>query len=337
MIAIGFAILVGAPVRSMADIPPAATPTAPLAVSPIWPPVSTGPLLMAIDFSLHTAQAIVALPPWPAASILEVPARDAPVTINPAQAVNQPARPRSNQRQSPQADITAPLGLSTVRAPLGLLWVKWRRVEAEIDATEPALARCARSIRYCSAGTARFAAIVKQARREHGRDRIELINRRINAAIRYRSDMAQWYDNDVWSAPLEVHRRGSFDTGFGDCEDLAIAKYVALRSAGARAADLRLLIVRDTSAHTDHAVLAVRDGDRWLILDNRWSRLIEENDAAFFAPLFALDAAGVQSYPAAAVASAKPTPHKPTRWSSAEFHDTHRDGLLSGRSTNTGG
>ena len=53
-----------------------------------------------------------------------------------------------------------------------------------------------------------------------------------------------------------------------DCEDYAIAKYVALREAGVEAADLRFLLVRDRLAG-DHAVLGVRYEGRWLILDNR--------------------------------------------------------------------
>ena len=46
-------------------------------------------------------------------------------------------------------------------------------------------------------------------------------------AIRYVSDYAQHGEADRWSAPL-----ATFATGKGDCEDYAIAKYVALREAG---------------------------------------------------------------------------------------------------------
>ena len=45
------------------------------------------------------------------------------------------------------------------------------------------------------------------------------------------SDLAQWGVIDRWSAPLET-----FTTGRGDCEDYAIAKYVALTAAGVAAA-----------------------------------------------------------------------------------------------------
>ena len=54
-----------------------------------------------------------------------------------------------------------------------------------------------------------------------------MINRDINMAIRPTSDLAQWGVTDRWSAPL-----ATLASGRGDCEDYAIAKYVALREAG---------------------------------------------------------------------------------------------------------
>ena len=91
---------------------------------------------------------------------------------------------------------------------------------------------------------------------------------------------------------------GSSDTGKRDCEDYAIAKYAALRDAGTPARDLRLLVVRDTTARTNHAVLAARQDGRWLLLDNRWRRLIPDHEARFFKPLFALNTAGVERFTA---------------------------------------
>ena len=42
----------------------------------------------------------------------------------------------------------------------------------------------------------------------------------------------------------------------GDCEDYAIAKYVALREAGVARENLQLVLVRDRAVRQDHAVLA---------------------------------------------------------------------------------
>jgi predicted transglutaminase-like cysteine proteinase len=207
-------------------------------------------------------------------------------------------------------DRANPYGLETYLAPPGALWTKWRKVRADIDAAAPALKRCREDFRRCSPAARRFVAVVKQAARAEGRARLAIVNRRINAAVTYTSDIDQWQRDDVWSAPLAANKSGSFDTGKGDCEDYAIAKYAALREAGVAAADLQILVVKDTAAGNDHAALAARVEGQWLILDNRWSRLLEENEAAFFTPLFALDAEGVKRFGAREEQSARLKPRK---------------------------
>ena len=191
-----------------------------------------------------------------------------------------------------------PFGLFTFKAPEGLLWTKWRKVEADIQAEAPALARCRAEASQCSPAAARFTAIVKSAETSDGRAKLELVNQKVNDAIRYTADSAQWGVADLWSAPVDVNNKGSFDTGLGDCEDYAIAKYVALREAGVPARDLRVLLVRDNVVRLGHAVLAARNDGRWLIMDNRFSALLEENDARFLSPLFALDTEGVKLFAA---------------------------------------
>ena len=88
----------------------------------------------------------------------------------------------------------------------------------------------ATSAERCPGVARNFLAIVAAGRAQTGRGRIGVINRAINLAIRPMSDMAQWGVPDRWSAPLDT-----FTTGRGDCEDYAIAKYVALTEAGVAA------------------------------------------------------------------------------------------------------
>ena len=192
-----------------------------------------------------------------------------------------------------------PFGIQTVRARPGLLWVKWHKVQRAIKTEAPALARCLTTPSRCSPAAARFVAIIKKAAQLHGRARLELVNQRVNSAIHYVTDMEQWHQLDHWSAPLDQHHRGSFDTGMGDCEDYAIAKYAALLDAGTPARDLQLLMVRDRSVHSYHAVLAARLNGQWLLLDNRWQRLIRDSEAQFLRPLYALNSAGVERFAAA--------------------------------------
>jgi hypothetical protein len=104
----------------------------------------------------------------------------------------------------------------------------------------------------------------------------------------------------------------------GDCEDYAIAKYVALRHAGVPESNLRVLLVKDQAVHLDHAVLAARDEGHWVILDNRWSRLADDNELRQFLPLFALNHSGVMLFAApyanrsAPPAAQPPTPASPS-------------------------
>jgi predicted transglutaminase-like cysteine proteinase len=136
-----------------------------------------------------------------------------------------------------------------------------------------------------------------------GRARIGVINRAINLAIRPASDLAQWGVPDRWSAPLDT-----FTTGRGDCEDYAIAKYVALTEAGFDAGDVRLVIVRNTAAGEDHAIVAVRLNGDWIMLDNRWLTLVDDVDMPQAIPLFVLDRGGVRQFaPAAMTAARRPS------------------------------
>ncbi len=115
------------------------------------------------------------------------------------------------------------------------------------------------------------------------------------------SDFAQWGVADRWSPPLET-----FTTLRGDCEDYAIAKYVALRAAGLARQEIRLVVVRNDAGKQHHAVVAVRlDGD-WVILDNRWLALVHDHEMWRATPLFELDENGVRRFvtPAAKIRQA---------------------------------
>jgi predicted transglutaminase-like cysteine proteinase len=201
--------------------------------------------------------------------------------------------PAATPKVSEHGGGQEPFGLSTSVAPDSIVWFKWRKVTDDIRTQQPALMRCLTDETTCSQAAAHFAAIVKEARQHEGRVRLNFVNQRVNNAIRYTSDMTQWGTPDEWSAPLAAGK-GSFETGMGDCEDYAIAKYVALRTAGFPADRLRVLLVRDNIAQLDHAVLAANEDDHWYVLDNRWTGAVEDKDVRRFTLLFTLDDQGVK-------------------------------------------
>lgn len=186
---------------------------------------------------------------------------------------------------------TEPFGLFLFRAPDGILWRKWRGVESDIIQDRLVLDRCRAHLETCPPHAARFLSLINAVTSKSGRAQLDEANRVVNAAIGYVTDFAQYGEADRWSAPLET-----FATGKGDCEDYAIAKYVALQESGFPSDDLRLVLVRDRAVGRDHAVLAARLGDRWLILDNRRAELIEDTSASDFTPVFAIDRRGVHLF-----------------------------------------
>jgi predicted transglutaminase-like cysteine proteinase len=188
---------------------------------------------------------------------------------------------------------TEPFGLFTFRAPEGTLWRKWRGIEADIAKEHAVLDRCREGAEGCPSYAAQFLRLIKAVKAKSGRDQLDEANRAVNIAIRYMSDYAQHGEADRWSAPL-----ASFATGKGDCEDYAIAKYVALSEAGFPRDDLQLVLVRDRAVRQDHAVLAARLDGHWLLLDSRRSELMNDSDATSFTPLFAINGRGVQLFAA---------------------------------------
>lgn len=179
-----------------------------------------------------------------------------------------------------------PFGLTQsalAAAPNRAMTAKWQALQAIIAIEARAMTLCRQTPDACPPAAKRFLAIVDAARTETGRARAGQINRAINLAIRPMRDSAQFGVADVWQSPLMT-----FANGAGDCEDYAIAKYVALREAGMSANDLKLVIVHDDRVGEDHAVTAARiDGD-WLILDNRKMLLLTDAQAPDLKPLIAL-------------------------------------------------
>jgi predicted transglutaminase-like cysteine proteinase len=185
-----------------------------------------------------------------------------------------------------------PFGLFASKLSGGGLREKWLVVERKLDDERVQLALCdGHRARCVSPDALRFLSIVDNARTREGRARLGEINRAINLAIRPMSDMAQYGQDDVWSSPLDT-----FATGAGDCEDYAIAKFVALRMAGVSPDDLRIVVIRDTLRGEDHAVAMARLDDRWLALDNRRMTMVEDVDVRNHRPLFVIDDRGVMRY-----------------------------------------
>ena len=185
-----------------------------------------------------------------------------------------------------------PFGVFAFRLSGGEMREKWLGVQRALDDELVQLALCDGNRERCvSPAALRFLAIVDHAKARQGRARLGEINRAINLAIHPMSDLAQYGEIDVWSSPLLT-----FTTGSGDCEDYAIAKFVALHQAGIPPDDLRIVIMHDTIRGENHAVTAARLDGHWRTLDNRHMAMVEDAYVRNYRPLYVIDQYGVMQY-----------------------------------------
>ncbi|MCV2884537.1 transglutaminase-like cysteine peptidase [Aestuariibacter sp. AA17] len=70
-------------------------------------------------------------------------------------------------------------------------------------------------------------------------EKIKQINALFNTYLTYKTDIVLWEEEDFWATPLQTIGKAQ-----GDCEDYAIAKYLALLALGVPAEKLRLIYVR---------------------------------------------------------------------------------------------
>jgi predicted transglutaminase-like cysteine proteinase len=146
------------------------------------------------------------------------------------------------------------------------------------------VARCRSERETCSSAALQFVAIVDEARQQKGLARIGHVNRAINLAITAERVSAPL----VWRSPLAVLAEGR-----SDCNGFAIVKYAALDAIGA--AEHRLVIVHINPTGDDHMVAVVRDGARWLILDNNTMVLADSGESTYV-PLLEFKQDGVRLF-----------------------------------------
>ena len=202
--------------------------------------------------------------------------------------------PQNNQpfQKDQPAAAAEPFAMTASLISNGGLLGKWEGVSRAIEADIETIHRCESDLANCTSPAAlRLIAIIDNARNRDGLAKFGEVNRAINLAIRPMSDEAQHGLPDFWSSPL-----ATLTSGLGDCEDYAIAKYVALQEAGVSQADLRLVIVHDRQFSEDHAVLAVRFEGRWRMLDNRRMIMAEDTQMRHMQPLFTIDRNGVRRF-----------------------------------------
>ena len=85
------------------------------------------------------------------------------------------------------------------------------------------------------------------------REKLALVNTTLNR-VPWATDAAHWRTEDYWATPLET-----IATFAGDCEDIAIAKWIMLRHLGIPGENLRLAFVQMRGSGENHMVLLYLD------------------------------------------------------------------------------
>lgn len=101
--------------------------------------------------------------------------------------------------------------------------------------------------------------------------------------IPYVDDQQNWGKSDFWATPDEFLTKG------GDCEDFAIAKYMALKSAGVDDDHMRIAIVHDTVKGIPHAILIVYAEEGPLVLDNQSKVTQRADEITRYKPIFSIN------------------------------------------------
>lgn len=122
------------------------------------------------------------------------------------------------------------------------------------------------------------------------RARVERVNDVFNR-VPYVPAEVNWHDITYWETPYEFIARG------GQCQDYAIAKYMALLESGVAESNLRFVVVHDDQVQLDHAITVVDvDGDL-LALDNQMASVVPvESLERRYSPYYALNDQGWWSY-----------------------------------------
>ena len=111
------------------------------------------------------------------------------------------------------------------------------------------------------------------------------VNNFINAR-RYVLDQDNWPDPDHWATPYEFLKKN------GDCEDFAIAKYMALKAVGVPVENMRVAVMWDENTKSGHAALVVYVGIDVFLLDNLIASVVRADTVNHYRAIYSINETG---------------------------------------------
>jgi len=116
----------------------------------------------------------------------------------------------------------------------------------------------------------------------HTRQSLERVNDYFNKTP-YLQDIQNWAQQDYWAIPLQFLIR------HGDCEDYAIAKYMALRAQGWPAKMMRIVVLQDENLGILHSILSVKLKGKHYILDNQIRQVLTDRQIHHYRPIYSIN------------------------------------------------
>jgi predicted transglutaminase-like cysteine proteinase len=166
---------------------------------------------------------------------------------------------------------------------------KWQGVRERLATESATVARCLRAQACGSPVAAKIAQRMQGLPAESRLVQAEAVHRLVNARP-YREDQRQFGRGDVWQAPFAFWGQG------GDCEDYAIAKYMALTALGFAPEQLRLTVLTSRMRREVHAVLLIEIDGAWYVADNLRRSLHALDRYEGWKPLYSVSDAGAWRY-----------------------------------------
>ena len=120
------------------------------------------------------------------------------------------------------------------------------------------------------------------------KDKIVLVNNKFNE-LPWVADKSKWSAEDYWATPFETITQFG-----GDCEDMAIGKFLALRLMGIPKNNLFLGYVKVKATNETHMILVWTNDDRTetLILDNMEKAVKSGKERTDLVAVYLTDAQG---------------------------------------------
>lgn len=134
-----------------------------------------------------------------------------------------------------------------------------------------------------------FIELIHDSKHKKDWTQLHMVNNFVNRALSYQTDQKTYGRHDHWAGPRE-----SMHAGVGDCEDYAIAKYVALRAMGVPDPQLRLVVARILPSGENHMVLhyaSAEDGP--FILDNVSTTILPANERRDLRTIYSFNESGI--------------------------------------------